>query len=65
MLRFFRLIDGQTDHIEGLIANLLDAGSIEAGTLTVAPEPPNVARVVYQARTTFLSGTRRSRPRSG
>ena len=38
MLQFFRIIDGQADHMRGLIANLLDAGSIEAGTLTVAPE---------------------------
>ena len=56
MLQFFRIIDGQADHMRGLIANLLDAGSIEAGTLTVAPEPSNVAALVDRARTTFLSG---------
>ncbi|MDE0075120.1 MAG: response regulator [Gammaproteobacteria bacterium] len=56
MLQFFRLINGQANHMRGLIANLLDAGSIEAGTLTVAPEPSNVASLVDQARTTFLSG---------
>ena len=56
MLQFFRIIDGQADHMRGLIANLLDAGSIEAGTLTVAPEPSNVAALVDQARNTFLSG---------
>ena len=56
MLQFFRIIDGQADHMRGLIANLLDAGSIEAGTLTVAPEPSNVAALVDQARTTFLTG---------
>ena len=37
LLQIFRIIDGQADHMRGLIANLLDAGSIEAGTLTVAP----------------------------
>ena len=56
MLQFFRIIDGQANHMRGLIANLLDAGSIEAGTLTVAPEPVNVAALVDRARTTFLSG---------
>ena len=56
MLEFFRLIDGQANHMRGLIANLLDAGSIEAGTLTVAPEPTSVASLVDRARTTFLSG---------
>ena len=56
MFQFFRIIDGQADHMRGLIANLLDAGSIEAGTLTVAPEPSNVAELVDRARNTFLSG---------
>ncbi len=56
LLQFFRIIDGQADHMRGLIANLLDAGSIEAGTLTIAPEPSSVAALVDRARTTFLSG---------
>ena len=56
MLEFFRLIDGQANHMRGLVANLLDAGSIEAGTLTVAPEPTSVASLIDRARTTFLSG---------
>ena len=56
MVQFFRIIGGQADHMRGLIANLLDAGSIEAGTLTVAPEPSNVAALVDRARNTFLSG---------
>ena len=56
MLQFFRIIDGQADHMRGLIANLLDTGSIKAGTLTVAPEPSNVAALVDRARNTFLSG---------
>ncbi len=56
LLQFFRIIDGQADHMRGLIANLLDAGSIEAGTLTVAPEPSSVAALVDRARNTFLSG---------
>ena len=56
MFQFFRIIDGQADHMRRLIANLLDAGSIEAGMLTVQPEPSNVAALVDQARTTFLTG---------
>ena len=56
MFEFFRIIDGQADHMRRLIANLLDAGSIEAGTLTVAPEPSSVTALVDQARTTFLTG---------
>ncbi|MDE2783775.1 MAG: response regulator [Gemmatimonadota bacterium] len=56
LLQIFRIIDGQADHMRDLIANLLDAGSIEAGTLTIAPEPSNVAALVERARNTFLTG---------
>ncbi len=56
LFQCFRIIDGQADRMRRLIANLLDAGSIEAGTLTVAPEPSNVTALVDQARTTFLTG---------
>ena len=54
--QFFRIIDVQTDHMQGLIGNLLDAGRIEAGTLSVDPEPSEVAALVDRARTTFLNG---------
>ena len=53
---FFRIIDDQADRMIGLIADLLDAGRIEAGTLSVAPEPSAVAALVEQARGTFISG---------
>ena len=56
MLQFFRIIDEQADHMRDLIGNLLDAGRIETGTLSVAPEPVEVASLVDQARNTFLSG---------
>ena len=55
IFEFFRLINGQANYMRGLIANLLDAGSIEAGTLTVAPEPTSVVSLLDRARTTFLS----------
>ena len=54
--QFFRIVDTQADHMQGLIGNLLDAGRIEAGTLSVTPEPSEVAALVERARSTFLSG---------
>ena len=56
MLQFFRIIDEQADHMRDLISDLLDAGRIETGTLSVAPAPAEVAGLVDQARNTFLSG---------
>ena len=56
MLQFFRIIDEQTDHMRSLISDLLDAGRIETGTLSVSPKPADVAELVDQARNTFLSG---------
>ena len=53
---FFRIIDEQADHMRGLIGDLLDAGRIGSGTLSVAPEPSEVAALVERARNTFLSG---------
>ena len=54
--QFFRIIDDQADHMRGLINDLLDAGRIETGTLSITPEPADVAGLVDQARNTFLSG---------
>ncbi len=59
MLQFFRVIDEQADHMRGLLADLLDAGRIEAGKLSVSPEPVEVAGMVDQARNTFQSGSSR------
>ncbi len=53
---FFRIIDEQADHMRGIISDLLDAGRIDAGTLSVAPAPCDVAALVDGARNTFLSG---------
>ena len=56
MLQFFRIINEQADHMHGLIGDLLDHGRIVTGTLSVSPEPAEVAALVDQARKTFLSG---------
>ena len=53
---FIRIVDGQADRMIGLIADLLDAGRIDTGTLSVSPETSEVAVLVDRARTTFLSG---------
>ena len=53
---FIRIVDGQADRMIGLIADLLDAGRIDTGTLSVSPEPSEVAVLVDRVRTTFLSG---------
>ena len=56
MREFSRIIVEQANHMRGLIGDLLDAGRIDAGTLSVAPEPSELAGLVDRARTTFLSG---------
>ena len=56
MLQFFRVIDEQADQMRGLISDLLDHGRIVTGTLSVSPEPADVAALVDRARSTFLGG---------
>ena len=56
MRQFFHIIDKQADHMRGLVSDLLDAGRIETGTLSVAPEPAEVANLVELARNTFQTG---------
>ena len=53
---FYRIIMEQTDHMRRLISDLLDAGRIDTGTLSVAPEASEVSALVDQARSTFQSG---------
>ena len=56
ILQIIRIIDEQADHMRSLISDLLDAGHIESGILSVSPEPEEVDSLVDQARNTFLSG---------
>ena len=56
MLQFFRVINEQADQMRGLLGDLLDHGRIVTGTLSVSPEPAEVAALVEQARSTFQGG---------
>ena len=56
MREFHRIIVEQANHMRGLIGDLLDAGRIDSGTLSVAPEPSELAELVERARSTFLGG---------
>ena len=56
MREFHRIIVEQARHMRGLISDLLDAGRIDSGTLSVAPEPSELADLVERARTTFVGG---------
>ena len=54
--QLFRVIDYQTEQMEGLINDLLDVARITTGTLTVDQEPTSLTELVDRARVTFLSG---------
>ena len=56
MVQFFRIIDQQANHMSGLVADLLDAGRIDAGMLSVSLEPSPLGAIVDRARNTFVSG---------
>ena len=56
MREFFRVILEQADQMRRLIADLLDSGRIDSGTLSVSPEPTAVADLVEGARSAFLNG---------
>ncbi len=54
--QLFRIIDDQANRMDRLLSDLLDAGRIETGTLSVTPAAVEVGALVDQARNTFLSG---------
>ncbi len=53
--QFFRIIEDQADHMNALVADLLDVARIETGTLPVGPEPAEVAVLVDRARNGFAN----------
>ncbi len=58
--QFVRIINDQADHMNALVADLLDVARIETGTLSVNPEPAEVAVLVDRARSAFVSTSGRN-----
>ena len=54
MREFHRIISEQANLMRGLIGDLLDAGRIDSGTLSITPEPSEVTELVERARNTFV-----------
>ena len=54
--QFFRIIEDQADHMNDLVADLLDVARIETGTLAVLPEPAEAMALVDRARNAFSGG---------
>ena len=57
LLQYFRIIDGQARHMHDLIGDLLDAGRIETGGLSVDPQPEDVSGLLEEARRAFLGAS--------
>jgi len=55
MLQFFRIIDEQADNMSVLMGDLLDAGRIATGTLSISSDASDVGALIDRARNTFLS----------
>ena len=51
---FFQIIDEQADQMRRLIGDILDMEQVEAGALSVSPEPVDAATLVEGARREFL-----------
>ena len=51
--QFVRIIGDQAEHMNALVADLLDVARIETGTLPVDPEPAEVAVLMDRARSGF------------
>ncbi len=63
MRQFHRIIVEQADRMRGLISDLLDVARIETGTLSVSPALSEVATLVDEAKSTFLSSGGRNNVR--
>ena len=53
--QFFKIIEDQADHMNELVADLLDVARIETGSLAISPEPAEMATLVERARNVFVS----------
>ena len=53
--QFYRIIDEQADRMSALITDLLDAGQIGTGMLSVAIAPTEVGELIEEGRAAFLS----------
>ena len=53
--QFVRIVAEQADHLNALVSDLLDVARIELGSLSVSPEPAEVAALVDRARNVFIS----------
>ena len=56
MLQFFRIVNTQSDRMQKLIADLLDTGRIETGTISVNTEACDLVDLIDRARNMFLRG---------
>ena len=54
--QYLRIVEEQAGRMSGLIGDLLDAGRIGAGTLSVDPASAELAGIVERARTAFAGG---------
>ncbi len=59
--QFVRIIGDQADHMNALVADLLDVARIETGTLPVGPEPAEVAALMDRARSAFTNAGGKNR----
>jgi DNA-binding response OmpR family regulator/signal transduction histidine kinase len=50
----FQIIDEQADRLRDLVDDLLDMSRIEAGSLSVSPEPTDLRAILEEARATFM-----------
>ncbi|MDE2686308.1 MAG: ATP-binding protein [Chloroflexota bacterium] len=53
--QFVRIMRDQADHMNDLVSDLLDVARIETGTLSVSPEPAEVAALLDRARSALGS----------
>ena len=54
--QFHTIINDQADRMRRMISDLLDTANIESGTLSVSPEPSDVAALVDQAGASYVRG---------